>query len=63
MLDKDEVLSLEDRKRKEKLRGGFKERDIREEYFKLAGQSEKLDEWEPVRVKRLEGEMDGVFDK
>lgn len=42
--------------------GRFKSRDIREEYYKLAGNSQKLDDWEPVRVKRLPGEPDGTFD-
>ncbi|KAL9058337.1 MAG: hypothetical protein Q9162_001792 [Coniocarpon cinnabarinum] len=63
MLDKSEVEDLEKQKKREKLRGGFKQRDIREEYYKLAGQSDRLDTWEPVRVKRLEGEPDGVFDE
>ena len=29
---------------------------------KLAGNPDRLDNWEPVRVKRLPGEPDGVFD-
>ena len=62
MLDKDEVKGLEKKKDERRLKGNFKQRDIREEYWKLAGQSDKLDKWEPVRVKRLEGEMDGTFD-
>lgn len=29
---------------------------------KLAGNAEKLDDWEPVRVPRKPGEPDGTFD-
>lgn len=29
---------------------------------RLAGQGDRLDEWEPKRVKRLPGEPDGTFD-
>ena len=63
ILDRNETLGLEKKREENRLKGGFKQRDIREEYWKLAGQSDKLDNWEPVRVKRLEGEMDGTFDE
>lgn len=62
MLDREEALGLDKRRQEGKKKGGFKERDIREEYWKLAGQADRLDSWEPVRVKRLPGEMDGTFD-
>ncbi|KAI9669713.1 MAG: Cytochrome oxidase assembly [Alyxoria varia] len=42
--------------------GKFKNKDIREEYWKLAGRGDKLDDWEPIRVERNSGEPDGTFD-
>ena len=42
--------------------GKFKNKDIREEYWKLAGKGDKLDDWEPIRVERKPGEPDGTFD-
>ena len=66
MLDRGEVSALEgqakEKREENRLKGSFRDRDIREEYWKLAGRADKLDDWEPVRVKRLEGEMDGVFE-
>lgn len=62
MLDRDEALGLGRVREGAKGRGGRKSRDIREEYWRLAGQGDKLDDWEPKRVKRLPGEPDGTFD-
>lgn len=59
IVDREEALGQPRREGRKK--GGFKDKDIREEYWKLAGQADKVDDWEPVRVKRMEGEMDGTF--
>lgn len=48
-----------------RLREGARARgkgDIREEYWRLAGQEGRLDDWEPKRVVRLPGEPDGTFE-
>ena len=65
MLDKDQALGLgrvrgaaQDRV---KGRGGGKG-DIREEYWRLSGREQDLDNWEVKRVERLPGEPDGTFD-
>ncbi|MCJ1477203.1 Cytochrome oxidase assembly [Lambiella insularis] len=41
------------------LQGGGRRVDLNEEYYRLAAKD--LDDWEPKRVKRLEGESDGIL--
>ncbi|KAI9719695.1 MAG: Cytochrome oxidase assembly [Chrysothrix sp. TS-e1954] len=62
MLDREEELGLAERRKESRRKGKWADRDVREEYWRLAGQGEKLDDWEPKRVKRLPGEPDGTFD-
>ena len=62
MLDREQELGLSERRQEARRKGSMKDRDMREEYWKLAGQVEKLDDWEPKRIQRLEGEPDGTFD-
>jgi len=52
-LNKEEELELALGRKKRKV-------DIREEYFRLAGDRD-LDNWEQKRVKRLPGEPDGIL--
>ncbi|CCC69860.1 hypothetical protein NCAS_0D02790 [Naumovozyma castellii] len=42
-----------------KMKHDQREFDIKEEYYRLQGLSEK--DWEPVRVPRIEGESDNVW--
>lgn len=62
MLDKDEALGLGRVRGAARARGEGKRGDIREEYWRLAGKAERLDEWENKRVERLPGEPDGTFE-
>lgn len=50
-----------EKKQEKKAGGKFLNKDIREEYWKLAG-GDKIDDYEPKRVKRRPGELDGTFD-
>lgn len=59
MLDSQQALGLGRLKESAKKRG---KGDIREEYWRLAGQDGRLDDWEPKRVERLPGEPDGTFE-
>lgn len=62
MLDRDEALGLGRVKDAGRARGAKGGRDIREEYWRLAGKGADLDDWEPKRVERLPGEPDGTFE-